>query len=343
MKRVLLTGAGGAASIGVARCLKKAPGYYLFGADCSSFKTYLSEVDDITFLVPRPDDVGYVDAVNRIVKRCEINFIHVQPWEEVRTISANRHLIKAKTFLPSDASVQVCSNKYESYLVWKRGGLKVPETRLIRSRHDVFRGWRDFGDCWLRAVEGAGGRGAVHTDNFNFMIEWLDYHRGWGKYTISEYLSPRSTTWMSLWRNGELIVAQGRERIYWEGAGKFISGVSGTTGACKTISDPQVDEVALRAIKAIDKKPNGIWSVDLCYDKNGVPNPSEINIGKFFTTVEFFARAGLNFPDLYLRLAFGEKVASLGVNPLSKDLVWVRGMDSLPIITTIQNINSDIK
>jgi len=44
-----------------------------------------------------------------------------------------------------------------------------------------------------------------------------------------------------------------------------------------------------------------------------------------------------------LRLAFGEKVASLGVNPLSKDLVWVRGMDSLPIITTIQNINSDIK
>ena len=49
-----------------------------------------------------------------------------------------------------------------------------------------------------------------------------------------------------------------------------------------------VDEIALRAITAVDGSPHGIFSVDLTYDDEGVPNPTEINIGRFFTTHLFF-------------------------------------------------------
>jgi carbamoyl-phosphate synthase large subunit len=36
--------------------------------------------------------------------------------------------------------------------------------------------------------------------------------------------------------------------------------------------------------------------VDMAYDRNNVPNPNEINISRFFTTVLFFTEAGLNMP-----------------------------------------------
>lgn len=46
----------------------------------------------------------------------------------------------------------------------------------------------------------------------------------------------------------------------------------------------------------------------MTYDKNGVPNPTEINISRFFTAIYFFTKAGLNMPEIYKDLAiYGEK------------------------------------
>jgi carbamoyl-phosphate synthase large subunit len=91
----------------------------------------------------------------------------------------------------------------------------------------------------------------------------------------------------------------------------------------------------LRAIRAIDGRPHGIFSVDMTYDEQGVPNPTEINIGRFFTTHLFFTRAGLNLPHLFVKAAYGEPLPQLStrVNPLKPGLAWVRGMDFLPILT----------
>lgn len=267
-----------------------------------------------------------------------MEFVHAQPWQEVRTISMNRGKLHAKTFLPDDKTVQACSNKYESYLAWRDAGLKVPKTLVVKDEADISLAFADGEEHWIRAYEGAGGLGAVKTNDSKFAAYWIGIHNGWGTYTVSEYLSPRSTTWMSLWKDGELIVAQGRERLYWEYSSKFLSGVSGVTGACKTISDPTVDDVALKVVKATDPKPNGIFSIDLTYDKEGNPNPTEINIGKFFTTCDFFTRAGVNFPDIYMKLAFDEPVEPLGINPLPHDLVWIRGVDSQPVLTSMEKI-----
>jgi carbamoyl-phosphate synthase large subunit len=137
-----------------------------------------------------------------------------------------------------------------------------------------------------------------------------------------------------------LIVAQGRRRIYWEFANRTLSGVTGITGAAVTVSDPDVDEIAQKSIHAIDPKPHGIFGVDLTYDHVGVPNPTEINIGRFFTTVLFFTRAKLNMPYILVRLAFDETLPSITrrINPLPPGLVWVRGMDTEPMLTTMKEI-----
>ena len=34
------------------------------------------------------------------------------------------------------------------------------------------------------------------------------------------------------------------------------------------------------------------------HDFDGVPNPTEINAARFFTTINFFTECGVNFPEL---------------------------------------------
>jgi len=117
--------------------------------------------------------------------------------------------------------------------------------------------------------------------------------------------------------------------------------VTGLTGTGVTVSDQKVDEIAQAAILAIDKSPNGIFSVDLTYDeKTGIPNPTEINIGRFFTTHYFFTAAGLNMPYIALRCAFDEDIPFVKerLNPLPSGLAWVRGLDFEPVLTKIEDI-----
>jgi carbamoyl-phosphate synthase large subunit len=194
----------------------------------------------------------------------------------------------------------------------------------------------------VRAISGAFGKWSLPTDNFNFARHWINYYKGWGKFSVAQYLSPDSITWLSIWKDGELIVAQGRKRLYWEFANRSVSGVTGITGTGVTVSDKKLDTLAIKAIKAIDDFPNGIYGVDLTYDTSGVPNPTEINIGRFFTTHQFFTEAGLNMPYIYIKLAFGEKLPPIKkkINPLPNKLAWVRGMDVEPVLIPLKEIES---
>ena len=132
---------------------------------------------------------------------------------------------------------------------------------------------------------------------------------------------------MSVWRGGELVVAQGRKRLYWELSRISPSGVTGVTGAGVTVADPALDELAEAAVLAIDPHPDGLFGVDLTYDRAGVPNPTEINVGRFFTTHQFFTALGVNLPYAYLKLAFGEPPPTFPRrrNPAPEGMVWIRG------------------
>jgi hypothetical protein len=54
---------------------------------------------------------------------------------------------------------------------------------------------------------------------------------------------------------------------------------------------------------------------------------TEINAGRFFTTSNFFAAAGLNMPDMLVRCAIGERPPRCGSSPLPPDLFWIRMVD----------------
>ncbi len=341
MKRILIAGAGGAPSTNFVRSLREAgEPFYLVGTDANPY--YLARAEtDTRYLVPKATDKRFLAVINEIIKKERITFIHAQNDEEVAWISRMRNHLAARVFLPADGVVSTCQDKFQSYLAWKKAGLTVPQTLLLRRPADLTRAFEALGTpLWLRDIQGAAGRGSLAATSVKQAKAWIDFHEGWGHFTAASYLSKRSVTWMSIWHSGQLIVAQGRERLYWEMGKIAPSGITGVTGAGVTIRDATVDKVARKAILALDPAPHGLYGADLTYDARGVPNPTEINIGRFFTTHQFFTNAGLNMPLIYTKLAFGEMphLPKRRVNPLPPGLVWIRGMDFLPILTTSKQI-----
>lgn len=338
-------GAGGTPSNNFIKSIKESTEKLcIIGMTADPYDLCKADVDK-RHLVPYSYEKDYYLVLKEIIKQNSPEFIHVQNDFEVLAISKFRKKLKnwgVMTCLPKHRSVESCIDKLKSWKIWEESDIKVPRSLIIKDQDDLNEAFDSFGDkIWVRSIEGAAGKGSLPTSNRMFAKNWIDYFDGWGTFMAAEYLSPKSVTWMSLWDNGELVVAQGRERINWAFADRAISGVTGITGAGKTVSDKMVDDIAHKAIMSIDDTPHGIWSVDLTYDINGLPNPTEINIGRFFTTNYFFTKMGLNMPLLYLKLAFNEELPPIKrrLNPLPPDYFWIRGMDTEPVLTTHQKIN----
>ncbi len=343
MRRILITGAGGSPSTNFVRSLRLAPEpFHLVGTDADEFLLMRAETDT-RHLVPLAGDPAYLDVLNDIIAEEHVDLVHAQNDAEVSFLSEHRESVHARTFLPSKATVRICQDKFASYERWQAAGIVVPETIIVRDDADLRGALDSFGGrMWLRDSTGAGGRGALPVHDIDTARSWLDLRQGWGTYTASELLEPQTITWMSIWREGKLILAQGRKRLYWELSKVSQSGVTGATGAAITVADPQVDEIATAAVLAIDPKPDALFGVDLTYDRDGVPNPTEINIGRFFTTHLFFTELGVNMPWIFVKLALGEPLPDIPekLNPAKAGMVWIRGMDFEPVLVAMSDIEA---
>ena len=343
MKRILVTGAGGAPALNFVRSLRQAPEpFYLIGLDTNKYYLQRAETDE-RHLAPAASEDDYIPYIRQMVRDTGAEMVFAQPDPELAALSAHRDAIGARTFLPSASTVSLLQDKYASNRCWQEAGLRTPATMMVHDTGDLEDAFRRYGSpVWLRPIIGSAGRGALPARDVPEAVTWMELNKGWGRYSAAEYLSPQSVTWQSIWHDGELIVAQGRLRLFWEFGDRAPSGVTGVTGAGVTVSDPALDEIALRAVRAVDARPHGIFGVDLTYDRDDVPNPTEINIGRFFTTHLFFTAAGINMPYIYVKLGFGEDPPHISrrINPLTPGLVWVRGMDTHPVLTSEREIDS---
>jgi carbamoyl-phosphate synthase large subunit len=313
--------------------------FHLIGVDSS--KHYLARAEtDEAFLVPKASQSEYVPVLRQVAAETGAELLFAQPDVEIAALSERRDELGMRTFWPRPETVAICQDKFATYELWRQAGLSVPETRMLHSRRDLEAFMHECGDIWLRAITGAAGKGSFHTSDLEQARAWIDFNKGWGSFTAAKYLSPDSVTWQSIWFHGHLVVAQSRRRLYWEFGDRTPSGITGITGGAITVDDPAVTDLSLRAIHAVDAAPHGIFSVDLTYDSDGVANPTEINIGRFFTTHYFFTAAGLNMPLVAVRLAFGEPAPPLAkrINPLPPGLMWIRGMDKDPVLTHVETV-----
>lgn len=303
--------------------------------------------------IPYEYDLGekYKKSLLKILQKEKPALAVFMSDREILEASRFRDEIEAqgtKLFMPTHDVIENCTDKYLSYKVWESEGIKVPKTYFINNRDDLKKAFNELGDhegkIWLRSTVGAGGKGALPTNDYEFALNWIDIYKGWGHFTASELLkADKTVTWLSIWYEGELVVAQTRRRKSWGFANRNLSGVTGITGVGETSSDPIVDRVAMDTILAVDKRPHGVYGVDMTYDQNDFPNPTEINM-RFFTTCYFFTQAGLNMPEIYKDIILYGKFPSLKkkLNPLQDGLLWIRDMDREPILTTVEEVNKQI-
>lgn len=350
MIKVLITACGGPSSLSFSRSLRDADPneekYFLIGTDSDKYNIHRAECNK-TFLCPKASDPEYISFIIEIIRRESIDVLHSQPEIEAYIIGKNRDRILAtgcKLFMPEQAIIELLRDKGKSYHLWKNAGIKVPENIELHSEIDLKKAFDQFGkDIWIRETVGAAGKGALSRPTYETALHQLNTNNSWGHAVAAEHLTSRTVTWQSIWYKGELVVAQGRERLYWAFGNRAQSGVTGLTGTGVTISDKTVDELSKKCVLAATKKPHGIYSVDFTYDQQGVPNPTEINIAKFFTTHHFITMAGCNMPDIFIKLALGIYTGSMGIiNPCKNDMYWIRGIDVLPILLSKKDIDEKV-
>ncbi|MCI9380433.1 MAG: carboxylate--amine ligase [Dorea sp.] len=351
MKKILISGAGGAPTENVVRSWKESgKEEYVVGIGSEPFDMVLSSVD-IKYQVPYSTELNYKGRLLEILDKERPDFAHFQNDIEIRTISRMREELlnrNIKLFMPSKETIEICVDKSRSAEIWLAENIRIPKTMVIFDEKDLKKAFEKLGDdkgnIWIRATVGGGGKGALPTNNYEFAKLWIDRFDGWGNFTAAECLTPQTVTWLSIWYEGEIVVAQTRKRNSWNFGNRTLSGVTGITRVGETCSDELIDRIAIDSIKAIDKRPHGIFGVDMTYDKKGVPNPTEINISRFFTTVYFFTKAGLNLPEIFKNIALYGEFPHLKkkINPLPNGLIWIRGMDREPVLTTEEKIEQEL-
>jgi len=351
MSKILIAGAGGTPSENVIRSID----------ECSKNEEIIgmgSEPSDLIlsaakkkYLIPYAVQNNYKQQLLKLLAQEKPDLAHFQNDIEILKASSIRQDILAtgtKLFMPTHRVVEHCVDKFKSAQIWKAEGITIPETMGINSSDDLSKAFEMLGNeegtIWLRASVGGGGRGALPTNDYEFAKKWIDRFSGWGAFTAAKLLTQVTVTWLSIWYQGELVVAQTRRRKAWNFANRTLSGVTGVTQVGETYSCELVNKVALDAIFSIDKVPHGIYGVDMTYDHAGIPNPTEINISRFFTTVYFFTKAGLNMPKIFKDIALYEEFPNVAkkINPLPDGLLWIRSMDREPLLISEQEINDQL-
>lgn len=351
MSKILIAGAGGAPSEGVIKsileCNKKES---IVGVGSEPSDLMLSKASR-KYLIPYAINKEYEKKLVKVLNTEKPDLVHFQNDVEILKASEIRESIIAtgtKLYIPSHNVIENCVDKGRSAIIWSNDGIKIPKTIIIQTKDDLKKSFEKLGDSkgnlWLRANIGGGGRGALPTNDYEFAKKWIDKFNGWGGFTAAELLTEKTVTWLSIWHEGELVVAQSRKRQSWSMANRTLSGVTGVTKVGETFSCETVNTVAQDSILSIDKRPHGIYAVDMTYDGSGIPNPTEINISRFFTTVYFFTQAGLNMPKIFKDIALYNEFPTLKkkINPLEDGLLWLRGMDTLPLLTTEDQISKEL-
>jgi hypothetical protein len=351
MSKILIAGAGGAPSEGVIHSLLKNSDNEVIGMGSEATDLILSKAEK-KYHVPYANAPEYKVKLLSILEKEKIDLVHFQNDLEIFYASKFRDDIEAtgtKIYMPEHDVIDTCVHKHKSYLAFEKAGVSVAKNLFIHTVDDLKQAFDELGDetgkIWLRASSiGGGGKGAIPTASFDMAKAWIDHYQGWGDFVAAQMLTPATVTWLSIWYEGKLMVAQTRKREGWTHGNRAISGVTGVTKVGVTHDDAQVTDISIKTVKAVSDKPHGIFGVDMAYDKNGVPNPTEINISRFFTTVRFFTEAGLNMPEIFKCLALGQPVPEIAkqVNPLENGLMWVRGMDTSPTLVTKQQMEDEI-
>ena len=188
---------------------------------------------------------------------------------------------------------------------------------------------------WLRAAVGPGGRGSIVVETPNEAYSWMSYWRKRGRadhWVLQEYLPGINVNWTGLYCKGALIAAAAMERLRYFLGEAAPSGVSGQVSHCRTIDPLLCQKEADCVVRALNREPHGLFSVDLRSRNSGDFLITEVN-PRLAGRPWLYTCAGVNFPLLAVRVLTGELAGdSITSAGLTVGLHLHRQLDVDPIV-----------
>lgn len=334
---VLVLGSSGNAACNVARALIAA-GHRVVGADPddSLFPLFPGEcsVKLESSLSP-----ARVVELNAIVADYAIDCVVAQPEAEVEWLAEHGHAVDAWTCLPSASLVRLCRDKLATARAL--GDLApwsgTEQAAHLRDQKDDFLA----GNVWVRARSGAGSHAATLTSSFAEFRAWTSF---WSKKGVdmmcAAALPGDDFSWTGVYDTGILVAEAQMRRLKLLGSSR---GHSSTAQVQETTQRRDVRERAHHAILRVHdhcgELPNGAYKVDMREDAQGTPMVTEINAGRFGTTVDHYAAAGANLPDALIRIYSGDTDGGPWPVRAEAGVRWCRNTDCLatspnPVVTS---------
>jgi hypothetical protein len=349
--RALVTGAGSGSSGNLIRALRAmTPKPHIVGVNGDRFSLKQSLADH-NYLCPAPETGRFVDSILEIVGRERINVIVPTDDNIVKALSDGRARLPIEPLLPHRKTIDLCQDKYALNVFLRQRDVSAPltyEVRSLRGLDGIFARFPRAGVFWCRARRGARSLAATPVATAEQARAWITQWRDMrgvkvSNFTIAEYLPGRHFMVQSVWRNGDLLRAQAIEILGYFGAGNNPSGVFSLASLAKTVSAPEAVQVALSAVRAIERRPSGAFFAELKERADGVPCITEINAGRFPSGVTALLAIGDdNMVAMFAAAAIGKPIKI--ANPLGceQEYYLVRDIDALPGVVSATELLQEV-
>jgi carbamoyl-phosphate synthase large subunit len=340
-KRLLITGAGTGASNNLIRSLRAAdPPFLVIGVHSDRFVLKRSTADR-NYLAPPTNRAEFVPMLRGIVDAERINLVLPVSDADVSTFSKLAQWLRSRLFLPDVTTIARCNDKYKLNVFLRSRGIPVPLTYPVadlRRIGELFRRLPRGSPAWCRIRRGSGAIGAVPVRTAEQARNWI---KCWAAirgisprvFTLSEFLPGRDFACQSIWREGALALIKTCERISYFGTGSQPGVVSSVATLAKTVNEPLVAEICTKAVRAVDPRASGVFSIDLRENARDVPCVTEINAGRLSSGTNILDLTGkYNMAVTYARLGLGEPIEFRDTYDVAKDYYMLRDLDTLPAI-----------
>jgi len=346
-RTILVTSAGNGPTNNLMRSLAQADdSIRLVGCHSDRFVLKLSRAQRNFLLQAGASDGVGVDAdfdraLRLVVERAHVDLVIPGNDRDARALAViqERNALPCRAFLPALKTIDMCQDKYELSLFLRERGIPAPRTHALTDANSVAAAWRALapGDlAWCRIRRGFASRGATKVRDAEQAWHWISYwHTMRGvpvdEFTLCEFLPGRDYNVQALWCEGRLVLIGMCERLSYLNADQHASGMASTPALAKTVWVPAAIDACERALRAMDPRIQGVFSIDLKENEAGVPCITEINAGRFAMITSFYDFTGRHsMAASYVRLAFGEDAGIADPYDHPGECYLVRELDTLP-------------
>jgi hypothetical protein len=339
--RLLLTDAGNAPSNNLARSLRAgAKPVFIVGCNDDQFALKKSDADR-NYVIPPADHPEWAEVLRWIMKTDRLDLIIPTVDPDVESLSRARKKLNEYLFLPGASVLDLCRDKYRLIELLRRNGIDAPASYPVRDLKHVtriFQQLRGGRPLWCRVRSGAGALGALPVRTPEQARSWIRYWKEMRgvpvkAFVLSEYLPGRDFGCQSVWKDGEPVLIKTYERLSYLGMGSQPAQVSSVASLAKTVFESKVVDTCVRAIKLLDARASGVFSVDLKEDVRGTPCITEIGVGRFSSATNIFDLVGKhNMAETFVELARGRPVKIEDSYDAAPDWYMLRDLDGVPRI-----------